>query len=144
MIGEKVTIYEDKLLFKNSGKFFTLRCDVLKMVTDYKFKTTDSLDAKLIINILDEMHFDFHSRGKSLRDRTLRKNYFNKRSILASGLKTVFLSENPYEVCDELKLLLQKKRAANILVTMNEEMVVIFDKLFEYKYITPAQHKKKY
>ena len=40
MNGENFTIYEDKLDVKSSGKSFTLRSDVLKMITEYKFNTT--------------------------------------------------------------------------------------------------------
>ena len=46
-----------------------------------------------------------------VRDRYLKKNYFNKRAILASGLRTIYFSENPNELCDKLKLFLQEKRA---------------------------------
>ena len=76
MNGEKVTIYDEKLVFKNSGKTFTLRCDVLKKITDYKFNTTDSPDAKLIMDFMDAMHFDIRSSGRSLRDRNLIKKLF--------------------------------------------------------------------
>ena len=31
------------------------------------------------------------------------ENYFIKRAILASGLRTIFLSENPNELCKRLK-----------------------------------------
>ena len=64
MNEEKVTIYDDKIVLQNSGKIFALRGAVLKMNTYYKFKTTDSPDAKLIINFTDEMHSVIHSRGK--------------------------------------------------------------------------------
>ena len=89
MRGEKFTIYDDKLVFKNSGKIFTLRSDVLKMIINYKLKTTDSPDAKLVILIMDEMYFDIPSLGKSLRDRNLIKNCIKKRAILVSGFKTI-------------------------------------------------------
>ena len=69
--GGKVTKYDDKLVFKKSVEIFTLRGDVLKKITDYKFITTDSPDAKQIIDTLDEMHSDIISRGKRLRDRNL-------------------------------------------------------------------------
>ena len=64
MNKEKVSIYDDKIVLQNSGKILTLRSGVLKMITYYNFKTTDSPDAKLIINFTDEMHFIIHSRGK--------------------------------------------------------------------------------
>ena len=54
------------------------------MLTDCNFNTTDSQDAKQIFDIIDEMHFDIHSRVKSMRDRKVIKNYFIKRSIPAS------------------------------------------------------------
>ena len=88
MNGEKVTTCEDKLVFKITGKIFTLSGDVLKMITDYKFNRRDSPDAKLIIDNMDEIRFEIHSRGKSLSDRSLLRNYFNTRALLASGLKT--------------------------------------------------------
>ena len=73
MNGEKVTIYNHKSIFKKSGKVFTLRGDFLKLITEYKFNTTDSPDTKLIIDFMDEISFDIHARGKSLRDRHLIK-----------------------------------------------------------------------
>ena len=73
MKGEKLTIYDNKVIFENSGKIFTLRGDVLKMVADYNFDTTNSPDAKLINDLMVEMHVAKHSRGKSLRDRNLKK-----------------------------------------------------------------------
>ena len=67
------------------------------MMTDYDFDKTESPGAKQIINFLDEMHFNIRATGKSNRDRTLINNHYNKKSILASGLRTAFLSENPDE-----------------------------------------------
>ena len=92
---EKITIYDDKLVCKNTGKVFTLKGDVLKLFTDYKFNTTESPDAKPIIDFMDEMRFDTRARSKSVEDRNLNKNYFNKRALLASGLGVTFLSESP-------------------------------------------------
>ena len=67
MNGEKVILYADKSPFENSGKIFTLIGGVLRMINGYKFNTTDSPDSKLIIDIIDKMHFDIQSQGKSLR-----------------------------------------------------------------------------
>ena len=142
MNGEKVTLYDDKLHFGDTGVVFTLKADVLSMITDYDFNKTESPDGKQINNFLDEIHFNIRATGKSNRDRTLIINYYNKRSILASGLRTVFFSENPYELCDRLKLLIQEKRAGNISNIIKEEIVAIFDKLLEYISITASEHKK--
>ena len=68
---EKVTLYDDKILFENIGKVFTWTGDAEKMITDYNFITTDSSDAKLIVDFRDEILLDKHSRGTSLTDRNL-------------------------------------------------------------------------
>ena len=142
MNGEKVTLYDEKLLFKERGIIFTLKGDFLSRKTDYDFKKTHLPDAKQIINFLDERHFDIHSKGKSSRHENLLGNFYNKRVILASGLNTISLPENPYELFDRLKLLLQEKQASINSDMNNQEMVAIFDKLLEYKCITSTQHKK--
>ena len=53
------------------------------------------------------MHFDERRVGnKSTRDRTLKK-LLNLPAIMASGAsKTIFLSSDPDELCDKVKLLL--------------------------------------
>ena len=62
--------------------------------------------------------------------------------VSASGVsKTIFLSSDPNELCDRLKLLLQEKQAGNNSDIINEEIVII-DKLLEYKCITKKQHKQ--
>ena len=76
MNGGKITIYGDKLVLKISCKIFTLRRFVLEMITDYKFSTTGSRDAKLMIDFMDEIGFDIHARGKSSRGRNLIKKQF--------------------------------------------------------------------
>ena len=114
------------------------------MITDYDLIKTESTDAKQIFNFLDEMRFNTRATGKSNRDRNLIKTYHNKRSKLASVLKTVSLAENLDELCGRFKLLLQEKRTGNNSNIINEEIVVIIDKLLEYKSITPSVHKKNY
>ena len=90
-----------------------------------------------------EMHFDERRVGnKSTRDRKLIK-LLNSPAIMASGVsKTLFLSSDPNELCDKLKLLLQEKHAGNNSNIINEEIVAIVDKLFEYKCLSKKQHKQ--
>ena len=83
---EKNTIFDQKFVPENSCKFFTLRGDVLKMVINYKFNTTYSPEAKLNIDFMDEMRFNIHARCNIPRDRTLIKNYFNKRRYISMHL----------------------------------------------------------
>ena len=49
MNGEKVSLYDDKLVFRDTGVVFTLQGDILSMITDYDFKKPESPDAKQII-----------------------------------------------------------------------------------------------
>ena len=62
---------------------------------------------------------------------------------MASGVsKTIFLSSDPDDLCDRLKLLLQEKQAGNNSNIINEEIIVIVDKLLKYKCISKKQHKQ--
>ena len=91
------------------------------------------------------MNFDLKAVGnKPTRDRTLIKLLKSPGSIVfASGvLKTIFLSSDPDELCNRLKLLLQEKLAGNNSEIINEEIVAIIDKLLEYKCISKKQHKQ--
>ena len=88
-----------------------------------------------------EMHFDQKAVGKkSVRDRTLIK-LPKSRAFMASGVTTIFLSENA-ELCDRLKLLLQEKHAGNNSDIIKDEILAIVDKLLEYKCISKKQHKQ--
>ena len=50
MHGEKVTIYDVELVFRDSGVVVMLKGDFLSMIIDYDFIKTDSPDAKQIYN----------------------------------------------------------------------------------------------
>ena len=100
MNGEKVSLYGNKVLFTDSGVVFTLKGDILSMITDYDFIKTDSADAKQLSSFLDEMHFDLNAKGESSRDTNLIENYSNIKVLLASVLKNNFFLENPNELCD--------------------------------------------
>ena len=78
---------------------------------------------------------------KNSRDKNLKKNYYNKRAILESGLRIIYFFENPSDICGKLKLLLQEKRTGNNSNKINQENFAIFDKKKEYKCITPTQQR---
>ena len=64
-------------------------------------------------------------------------------SYTASGLRTSFLSENPNELCDKLKLLLLEKRAGNNSnKNKHKEIVALITKLLEHKCVSPSQYEK--
>ena len=139
-----ITLHNNLLTFRDSGKVFELKGELLKMITNknYNVNHASLSDKKLMYNFAKEMHFDKSRVGnKSTRDRTLI-SLLNSPRIMASGVTTIFLSENADELCDRLKLLLQERHAGNNSDIINDEIVAIVDKLLDYKCITKKQHKQ--
>ena len=63
--------------------------------------------------------------------------------VSASGVsKTIFLSSDPDELSERLKLLLQEKHAGNNSDIINQEIVAKVDKLLEYKCITKKHYEQ--
>ena len=140
-----VTLHNNLLTFRDSDKVFELKGELLKMITNknYNVNHASLSDKKLMYNFAKEMNFDKSRVGnKSTRDRTLI-SLLNSPAIMASGIsKTIFLSSDPNELCDRLKLLLQEKNAGNNSNRINDEIVAIVDKLLEYKCISKKQRKQ--
>ena len=142
-----ITLYGNMLTFRDTNKQFELKGDLLEMITNSKFNVdlASLSDKKLLYDFAKEMHFDLNALGnKSTRDRKLIK-LLNSPGLMvsASGVsKTIFLSSDANELCDRLKLLLQEKHAGNNSDIINDEIVVIIDKLLEYKCISKKQHKQ--
>ena len=142
-----ITLYGNMLTFRDTNKQFELKGDLLEMITNGKFNVdlASLSDKKLMYDFVKEMHFDPKASGnKSTRDRKLIKLLNSPGLIVsASGItKTIFLSSNPNELCDRLKLLLQEKHGGNNSDIINEEIVAIVDKLLEYKCISNKEHKQ--
>ena len=142
-----ITLYNNMITFRDTGKEFELKGDLLKMITNknYNVDLASLSDKKLMYDFAKEMHFDVKKIGnKSTRDRTLIKLLKSPGLMVsASGVsKTIFLSSDPDELCDRLKLLLQEKYAGNNSDIINDEIIAIIDKLPEYKCITKKQHKQ--
>ena len=55
--------------------------------------------------------------------------------------KTIFLSSDPIELCDRLKLLKEEKKTGNSFERFDEEIVAKADKLLEYNCISTKQDK---
>ena len=72
-----ITLYNNFLTFRDTGKEFELKRDLLKMITNnnYNFDHASLADKKLMYDFAKEMHFDLKAVGKkSTRDRTLIKS----------------------------------------------------------------------
>ena len=142
-----ITLYNNLLTFRDTGKEFELKGDLLKMITNnnYNVDHASLADKKLMYDFAKEMHFDKKAVGKkSTRDKTLIKLLKSPGlMVTATGVsQTIFLSSDPDELCDRLKLLLQEKNAGNNSDIINDEIVSIVDKFLEYKCITKKQHKQ--
>ena len=55
---------------------------------------------------------------------------------MASGVSAIFISSDPDELCDRLKLLQQEKQAGNNSDLINKEFVALVDKLKEHNCIS--------
>ena len=142
-----LTLYGNILPFRDTGKKFELKDDLLEMITNNKFNVdlAGLQDKKLMYDFAKEMHFDQKAVGnKSIRDRKLIKLLNSPGLIVsASGVsKTIFLLCDPNELCDRLKSLLQEKHAGNNSDIINEEIFAIIGKLLEYKCISKKQHNQ--
>ena len=142
-----ITFFGNMLTFRDTNKQFELKGDLLEMITNSKFNVdlASLSDNKLMYDFAKEMHFDPKAPGnQSIRDRKLIK-LLNSPGLMvsASGVsKTIFLSSDPDELCERLKLLLQEKHAGNNSDLINDEIVAIVDNLLEYKCISKKQHKQ--
>ena len=140
-----ITLHDNLLTFRHTGKVFELKEDLLKIITHKKFifEPTSLTANKIMYDFATEMHFDEKRHGrKSTRDRSLIK-LLKSTANMASGISnTKFLPSDPAELCDRLTLLLQEKHAGKNPNKINDEIVAIVDKFLEYKCISKKQQKQ--
>ena len=133
------------LTFRDSTKPFKLDGGLLETMTNYDFNVNHAnpQDQKLLYEFGKEMKFDIKQKGrKSNRDKSMIK-ILKSPAIMASGIsKTIFLSSDPDELCNRIKLLLQEKYAGNDSDIINDEIIATVDKLLEYNCISTKQHKQ--
>ena len=91
-----ITLYNNMLTFRDTGKEFELKEDLLKMITNknYNVDLASLSDKKSMYDFAKEMNFDTKALGnKSTRDRTLMKLLKSPGLMVsASGVsKTIFL-----------------------------------------------------
>ena len=140
-----ITPYNIMLTFCDTGKEFELKGDLLKMITNknYNVNLASLADKKTMYDFAKEMNFDTKASGnKSTRDRILIKLLKSPSFLVSasSDSETMFLSSDPDELSDRLKLLLQEKHAGNISDIINGKIDAIVDKLLEYKCISEREH----
>ena len=142
-----ITLHDKLLTFRDSNKEIELKGEFSKMITNknYNVDLATLADKKLMYVFAKELYFDLKFRGnKFTSDRTLIKLFKSPvLMISASGSSnTNFLTWDPDELCDRLKLLLEEKQAGNNSDSINEETFAILDNLLEYKCIAKKQHNQ--
>ena len=135
------------LTFRDTNKAFELKGDLLKMITNknYNVNLANLPDKKTMYDFAKEMNFDLKAQGnKSTRDRTLIKILKSPGLMVSASCvsKIIFLSSDPDELCNRLKLLLQEKHAGNNSEIINDDIVAIIDKLLEQNCISKKQLKQ--
>ena len=123
--GIPVTLLSNMITFRDIKKSFKLDGDLLETMTNYDFHVSHSnpKDQKLNYAFGKEMNFNIKQKvGKSDRDRS-RIKLLNSPAIMASGISTIFLSENTDELCDKV-------------------IVAIVDEVLSYKCVTKKQQRQ--
>ena len=142
-----VTFYDNLLTFRDRGKIFELKGDLLKIITNrnYNIDVASLSDKKLLYDFAKDLNAEVKAQGKkSNRDRTLIK-LLKSQSLMISASRisnTIFLSSDPNELCNRINLLLQEKQAGNNSEITNDEIVAIVDKLLEDQCISKKEHKQ--
>ena len=130
-----LTSGDSKISFKLDG-------DLLGTMTIYDFNVIHSnpQDQKLNYEFGKAINFNIKQKGqKNPRDQSLSKLH-KSPAIMASEFSTIFLSSDPYELCDKLKLLLQEEQVGINSNKIDRKVVAIADKLLENKCISKKQH----
>ena len=109
-----VTLYSNMLTFRGNNRSFNFNGSLLETITNPNNVVSHSnpQDQKLIYEFGKELKFNIkQKRRKSNRDKTLIK-MLKSPAIMASGFSnTMFLPSDPDDLCDRLKLLLQKRHS---------------------------------
>ena len=90
-----ITLNDNLLTFRDTGKIFELKDDLLKMITNKNYNVDHVIlsDKKLLYDFAKEMNFDTKAQvRKSTRDRTIINLLKSPRLMVsASGVsKTIF------------------------------------------------------
>ena len=141
-----ITLHDNLLTFRDTGKALELKRDLLKMITNknYKVDLASLQDKKLMYDVAKELNFDVRALGnKSTRDRTLIK-FLKSPGLMVSASgssNTLFLPSAPSNLYERIIILLQEKQAGNNSSIIYKEFIAISDKLLDYKCITRKQQK---
>ena len=87
------------------------------------------------------MNFNIKQRGRKSNTEKFLMKLLKSPAIMAPGISTIFLTQNPKELCDRLKKLLREKPAGKSSEIIDEKNIAIAGKLLKFKCICTKQHK---
>ena len=127
------------MIFENGNKYDMNNKDLTYFLSEPNMKESNIKDDELIGNFCKDVKYDLNLAGDK---RSNRYKYIKKLSskTSGSGIDIIFLSSDPNELVDRLYLLYQEKIAGNDSKNINEEMVAIYDKLYEYNILSKENH----
>ena len=131
--GKPVTLFSNMLTFRDSIKSFNLDGDLLATMKLYDFNVShcNPQDQKLIYESGKEMNFNIEQKGRgSERDKSMII-LLKSPAIMASGVTTMIMAENPDELCNGLNLLIKEKHGRNYSDLFNKGIIAIVDKYLE-------------
>ena len=103
------------IAFRDTNKSLKLDGGLLKTMTIYKLNVDHSNphDRKKMYEFGKEMKLNIkHKRRKGPRDEPVTR-LLESPAIMALGISTIFLSENPNEFCDRLMETITRKTSNN-------------------------------
>ena len=108
--GVPVTLFSNMIIFRDSNKSFELNGDLSETMKNYDFNVSLSnpKNPKQTYEFGKEYKFNNKQKGRKNKRDISMIQLLKSPAIMASGVTTMFLSENPDELCDILKLLLQE------------------------------------
>ena len=146
-ISVPITLHDNLLTYRDTNKQFELKKDFLTMITNenYNVVLAKLSDKNLMYDFAKEMNFDLKAQGnKSTQDRTVIKLPKSQGLMVSASVvsKTMFLTSDPDELCDIVKLILQEKQVGNNSEIIKDEIFAIVDKILKYKCISKKQHRQ--
>ena len=111
-IALPVTLYDILFTFRDTHKKFEMEGKLLKIMTNknYNVDLAKILDKELLFEFAKGMCFDQKALGNEGTNDYTFINLLKSAASMASDIFTIFLPDNPSDLCDRLKLLPQKKQ----------------------------------
>ena len=134
---QQVIIKGSTMTFQNGNTYYLNDPDLSIFITNTQHDKIKNIAVKY--NFLRGMNYDLNYGDKKSNRYNFIKSMLQPQ--IGSGLNFVFLSSDPDELVDQLKLLHFEKVGGNDNLMLSEQIIAIADKLLQYQCITTNQHQ---